>query len=98
VVGHPGNDDRRGSSVVEAPLLGSHEESRFLGSLSVWAKIPSSKTLEELPEQEVADETDADLVERWKQTFYQNRGEWNREWKRRRRDVKRKGGVGKVFS
>ena len=92
-----GDSDRRRSSVVEAPLLGPHDDSRFLGALNVWSRIPPSKTLEGEPEQdmEAGNETDKDLVERWRQTFYTKRGEWNREYKKRRRDAKRKGGVAK---
>ena len=91
-----GETERRGSMNTEAPLLGPHEDSRFLGALSIWGKIPNSRTLDDVIEGEAGGEN-ADLVERWRETFYKNRGEWNRDWKRRRREGKKRG-VGKKVS
>lgn len=39
----------------------------------------------------------ADLAERWREAFYRNPGEWNGDWKRRRRQGKKRG-VGKKGS
>ncbi|KAA8909098.1 hypothetical protein FN846DRAFT_943414 [Sphaerosporella brunnea] len=71
---------------VDAPLLFNHEESRFLKGMSLWQKIPRPKAL--LPGEQEAAGTEAvtDPVELWKKRFYENRGEWNREFKRRRKE------------
>jgi len=92
-----GEAERRGSMNTEAPLLGPHEDSRFLGALSIWGKIPNSRTLDGVIEGGGEGGENADLVERWRETFYKNRGEWNRDWKRRRREGKKRG-VGKRVS
>ncbi|RPB17407.1 hypothetical protein P167DRAFT_561684 [Morchella conica CCBAS932] len=101
---------------TESPLLFPHTESRFLGALSVWSKIPTPKILteaeeelveevpveeegegqpkkkdrkkkakavEEIEEAAPGDKTMADV---WSEKFYENRGEWNRAWKQRRRE------------
>ncbi|KAI5837433.1 hypothetical protein DFP73DRAFT_568068 [Morchella snyderi] len=96
---------------TESPLLFQHTESRFLGALSVWSKIPTpkilteaeeepveeddegkpkkkdrkkkTKTVEEIEEVAPGDKTMADV---WSEKFYENRGEWNRAWKQRRRE------------
>jgi hypothetical protein len=72
---------------VDAPLLFNHEESRFLKGMSLWQKLPQPKALLPGEEQEQAEgEAITDPVELWKKRFYDNRGEWNREWKRRRKE------------
>jgi hypothetical protein len=72
---------------VDAPLLFNHEESRFLKGMSLWQKLPQPKALLPSEEQEQAEgEAITDPVELWKKRFYDNRGEWNREWKRRRKE------------
>ncbi|KAG0634482.1 hypothetical protein HOY80DRAFT_986203 [Tuber brumale] len=90
-----GETERRGSMNVEAPLLGAHEDSKFLAALSIWGRIPNSRTLDAVDGE--GERESVELVERWKETFYKNRGEWNRDWKRRRREG-RKRGVGKKVS
>ncbi|KAG0126686.1 hypothetical protein HOY82DRAFT_569486 [Tuber indicum] len=90
-----GETERRGSMNVEAPLLGAHEDSKFLAALSIWGRIPNSRTLDAVEGE--GEGGSVELVERWKETFYKNRGEWNRDWKRRRREG-RKRGVGKKVS
>ncbi|KAA8895346.1 hypothetical protein FN846DRAFT_970084 [Sphaerosporella brunnea] len=72
---------------VDVPLLFNHEESRFLKGMSLWQKIPRPKAL--LPaeqEEDAGAEAVTDPVELWKKRFYENRGEWNREFKRRRKE------------
>jgi hypothetical protein len=66
---------------IDAPLLFLHEDSRFLKGLSVWNQLPTPKAL-----QPKEDEDIVDPAELWKKRFYEQRGEWNREWKRRRRE------------
>jgi tRNA(His) 5'-end guanylyltransferase len=73
-----------------------------LKGLTVWQRIPRPKGLTQQFQTEgdgnenadeilnaeagVNIERDMDVVEIWKRRFYQNRGDWNREWKRRRRE------------
>lgn len=98
----------------ESPLLFPHAESRFLGALSVWSRLPTPKaftaqeaTVEEEGEEEAARkekkekkkgkkgkkvEEEEEVREKtpsevWSETFYEKRGEWNRAWKGRRREV-----------
>jgi len=74
----------------DAPLLFMHEESRFLKGLSLWQGLPVPKVLQKAE----SEEEDMGMAERWKKVFYENRGEWNREWKRKRKEglkTKRKG-------
>lgn len=116
VGGFPGGQDllaRRGSASftptsTESPLLFPHSESRFLGALSVWSKLPTPKTLTPTGEESVAadeqeqrekkgktanETTEEDNtgektpIEVWNEKFYEKRGEWNRAWKGRRREV-----------
>jgi len=49
-----------------------------LGALSIEAKIPNSRTLDDVIEGEAGGKN-TDLVERWRETFYENRGECNRD-------------------
>jgi hypothetical protein len=75
----------------DAPLLFMHEESRFLKGLSLWQGLPVPKVLQKAE----SEEEDMGMAERWKKVFYENRGEWNREWKRKRKEglkAKRRGG------
>lgn len=96
---------------TESPLLFPHSESRFLGALSVWSKIPTPKILTEAEEEPVEEEGegqpkkkdrkkkakaveeikeaapgDKTMADVWSEKFYENRGEWNRAWKQRRRE------------
>lgn len=75
----------------DAPLMFLHEESRFLKGLSLWQQLPQPKAL--LPKEpvegedkEVVEDKVTDPVELWKRLFYEQRGEWNRDWKRKRRE------------
>lgn len=112
--GLPGGQDptsRGTSATVESPLLFLHPESRFLGALSVWSKLPTPKafvpdepTAEEAGEkkgkkgkkgkrgaeemeQEQGEKGVVTPAEAWSERFYEKRGEWNRAWKGRRREV-----------
>ncbi|KAL7268405.1 hypothetical protein RUND412_008976 [Rhizina undulata] len=92
----------------EAPLLFPHSESRFLGALSMWGRLPTPKTFEETVEEKEEGEEEGEKkkkkvkaedaedgkdvrggkrVKAWRERFYASRGDWNREWKKRRREV-----------
>ena len=58
---------------TEALLLGPHEESRFLETLTLWGKIPNSGTLDDVIKEEAGGEN-TDLVKRRRETFYNNQG------------------------
>jgi len=66
----------------DLPLLFMHEDSPYLNGLSLWQQLPTPKIL--LPRE---GEEDDDLAEIWKKRFYEHRGEWNREFKRRRKEA-----------
>jgi len=74
----------------DAPLLFPHEESRYLNGLSLWQKLPQPAALKPVEEPAQGEEGEAKLitdpVELWKKRFYESRGEWNRDWKRRRKE------------
>ncbi|KAI5847992.1 hypothetical protein BZA05DRAFT_404085 [Tricharina praecox] len=76
--------------ISDAPLLFLHEESRFLKGLSLWQQLPQPTALKPVEEPAKEEEGEAKLitdpVEIWKKRFYESRGEWNRDWKRRRKE------------
>ena len=91
-----GEAEKRGSMNTEVPLLGPNEDSRLLETLTLWGKIPNSGTRDDMIKRGAGREN-TDLVERWRGTFYKFREEWNRDWKRRRREGEKRG-VGKTVS
>ena len=69
-------------------------EASLLGASSIWGNIPNSRTLDVIQGEAGGENTD--LVKKWRETLYKNRDEWNRDWKRRRREGN-KGKLGKQF-
>ncbi|KAF8250991.1 hypothetical protein K440DRAFT_659206 [Wilcoxina mikolae CBS 423.85] len=66
----------------DVPLMFPHYDSPFLHGLSIWSQIPTPKAF--LPKE---GEENLSVAEIWKNRFYEQRGEWNREWKRRRKEA-----------
>ncbi|KAF8535969.1 hypothetical protein BDD12DRAFT_853191 [Trichophaea hybrida] len=66
----------------DVPLMFPHYDSPFLHGLSIWSQIPTPKAF--LPKE---GEEDLSIAEIWKNRFYEQRGEWNRDWKRRRKEA-----------
>jgi hypothetical protein len=59
-----------------------HPESRFLQGLHVVGRLPVAKLGGGEKEVEEEEGTKA-----WTDRFYEHRGEWNREWKRRKKEA-----------
>ena len=84
----------RHTACSDVPLLFVHEDSQFLKGMSVWQQVPTSKTL--VPKEGEAEgagkggggegEDGLGMAELWKKRLNEQRGEWNRDWKRRRRE------------
>ena len=58
---------------TEALLLAPHKDSRSLGALTIWGRIPNSRTLDDVIAGEAGGEN-TDLVKRWRKTFYNSEG------------------------